>query len=234
MRKSWFKYRFNENYFEKIDSEDKAYFLGLLYADGCNSGTTNVVSIALQKKDKSILSKLNKFMKSNVKAYVNKLNQKNPNHQDSYVLVFSSDKMSKDLERLGCVSNKSLVLKFPTEDQVPEYLLRHFVRGYFDGDGWVGSRIRGISEFIINTEIISTEPFLNQLEFFLNKNSIKVYTRKINRLIKAGNNITARLRTTSTTQSLVFLDWLYKDTELYITRKYKKYIKLKNLKDKDK
>ena len=234
MRKHYFKYKFNENYFEKIDSEDKAYFLGLFYADACNSNSGNIISIGLQKRDKGILSKLNKFMKSNVKFCINKLSLKNPNHQDSYKLTFCSDKMSSDLNRLGCVPNKSLILEFPTEDQVPEHLLRHFIRGYFDGDGWVGYRKRGLSEFIINIEIISTRNFLDKLELHLNKNNISVYTRNIERLIKRGNNITARLRTTSSTQSILFLDWLYSNTKLYITRKYKKYMKLKSLKNKDK
>lgn len=46
-----------------------------------------------------------------------------------------SQKTVDDLKQLGCIERKSLILKFPTEEQVPFDLLHHFIRGYFDGDG---------------------------------------------------------------------------------------------------
>ena len=52
------KLKFNENYFEKIDSEQKAYFLGLFYADSCVHAKCNSTSISLQKKDINILKSL--------------------------------------------------------------------------------------------------------------------------------------------------------------------------------
>lgn len=63
------KYTFNKDYFERIDSKDKAYFLGLLYADGCNSisatqGQCTIV-INLHEKDRSILDIFNKYIGSN-------------------------------------------------------------------------------------------------------------------------------------------------------------------------
>lgn len=50
--------------------------------------------------------------------------------------------LCEDLEKLGGIKNKSLVLNFPTSSIVPDYLLNHFIRGYFDGDGciWNGKR----------------------------------------------------------------------------------------------
>lgn len=48
----------NNNYFDKIDTENKAYFLGLLYADGSNSIKNGKISIALQARDKDILNKM--------------------------------------------------------------------------------------------------------------------------------------------------------------------------------
>ena len=54
-------YNFNHNYFEKIDSPDKAYFLGLLAADGCvyrrknGSKSQAMIKLTLQEKDKDIL-----------------------------------------------------------------------------------------------------------------------------------------------------------------------------------
>ena len=45
------KYNFNEDYFEKIDTEDKAYFLGFIVADGCISSKFNRISIIQKETD---------------------------------------------------------------------------------------------------------------------------------------------------------------------------------------
>ena len=45
--------------------------------------------------------------------------------------------MWEALNNKGCVPNKSLTLTFPSKDIVPSNLLRHFIRGYVDGDGCI-------------------------------------------------------------------------------------------------
>lgn len=136
------KYKLNENYFEKIDSKDKAYFLGLLFADGCNAISRTQkhcsIIISLQEQDKEILQKFMNIVSPNKPLQL--IN--NINGQKQYRFVINSKKWSNDLIKLGCVPNKSLVLQFPTEKQVPKELQSHFIRGYFDGDGcvWNGKR----------------------------------------------------------------------------------------------
>src|ERR1035437_6505732 len=61
------KKTFNINYFETINSEDKAYFLGLLFADGCISG--NCISISLKISDKHILENFKKCINGNIKIH---------------------------------------------------------------------------------------------------------------------------------------------------------------------
>ena len=58
--------------------------------------------------------------------------------EKTYIQAYANirdKKMVDDLNKLGCVNNKSLILTFPSEDQVPVKYLSHFIRGYFDGDG---------------------------------------------------------------------------------------------------
>jgi hypothetical protein len=64
------------------------------------------------------------------------------NHWDQVNLTFSSREMCKDVEKLGGIKHKSLILEFPSFDIVPEKYMSHFIRGYFDGDGciWNGKR----------------------------------------------------------------------------------------------
>ena len=50
-------------------------------------------------------------------------------------ILLTSEKTVNDLIDKGCFRNKTKILKFPTEDQVPKHLIHHFIRGYIDGDG---------------------------------------------------------------------------------------------------
>lgn len=128
------KYEVNDSYFDNLDSEDKAYFLGLLLSDGYNDIKNGIVSIDLQEEDLPTLRLLNSALNITprpIRCYENKYAVK-PRHR----VVVSSRKISERLEQLEMVKQKSYNLKFP--QQVPENMLRHFIRGYFDGDGSIG------------------------------------------------------------------------------------------------
>lgn len=61
------KCKFNENYFEKIDRFDNAYFLGLLYSDGSNCSHTTAeraIVISLQEEDVEILKRFKEYSDS--------------------------------------------------------------------------------------------------------------------------------------------------------------------------
>lgn len=131
------RYNINKNYFKKIDTVNKAYWLGFLYADGYvglkdnNATGGSVLEITLQANDVEILERFKMSLSSNSPI-------KNKVVKDKYKavrLVICNTEICKDLERLGCTPRKSLTLTFPNENQVPSYLIPHFIRGYFDGDG---------------------------------------------------------------------------------------------------
>lgn len=134
----------NQDYFEKIDSEDKAYFLGLMYADGYNytKGISKFFVLALQEEDKDILEKFKLFLNSDNELYFIDKNSKNPNWKNQLRLQISGKKISNDLSKLGCMQAKTDKLLFPGVAIVSKDLIRHFIRGYFDGDGsvWEGQR----------------------------------------------------------------------------------------------
>lgn len=136
--------KFNEDYFEEIDTKDKAYFLGFLYADGNIYLKRNRVQITLQNKDAYILLELGKRINYTGKLYIDRVKYSK--------LILDSKKMSQDLINKGCIPNKSLILKFPTEGQVPKELQRHFLRGFFDGDGGIQNRGSGYTVYFTSTE----------------------------------------------------------------------------------
>lgn len=215
------KYSVNDNFFEKIDTEEKAYFLGLLYADGYNNQKANLCIIELQEEDKEILDKFKEKIKYTGPLYFQK--PKKTNWKNMYRLSVKSRKMSEDLYNLGCVQKKSLILEFPTEKQVPKRFLKHFIRGMIDGDGSIlcghgKGKATGVS-------LVSTGALLSSLEkVLINKLGIKPIIRN-----QSYNNITKELRLTKKKEIETFLDWIYKDAKIYLKRKYEQYKKAKKI-----
>lgn len=124
------KYNCNDNYFENIDSEEKAYWLGFLMADGCVQSKRKF-KLTLQIRDYSHLEKFKKSIDSDNLIYI----WKNKNNREYCEIVISSTKMVESLEKLGCVSRKTKIVKFPPN--LNDKLIRHWIRGYFDGDGCI-------------------------------------------------------------------------------------------------
>ena len=123
------KKKIYENIFEKINTEEKAYWLGFLYADGyVASGKRNDVELSLQLSDKCHLKKFKDFIGFEGKLITDSFRCR---------ISFKNKKIKQDLIKLGCTPKKSLTSKFPTEEQVPKELIPHFIRGYLDGDGCV-------------------------------------------------------------------------------------------------
>lgn len=120
----------NENYFNSISSERVAYFFGLLCADGCVSKNTKQVRLSLKSEDGYLIEEFKKEVKYSGKTL--KYHPKNGSEQ-TYLQIYSEQWVS-DLIRLGCDERKSLTMMMP---QIPYEYFWDFMRGYFDGDGWI-------------------------------------------------------------------------------------------------
>ena len=72
-------YHCNEHFFDVIDNGDKAYILGLLWSDGCNSVDLGKITLQLQEKDKQILEDISKAIQSDMPLWFLNLNDKNSN-----------------------------------------------------------------------------------------------------------------------------------------------------------
>lgn len=123
----------DENYFETIDTEERAYWLGFIMADGCiyaGAGNNSYrLQINLAAKDKYVLECFLKCIKSDYK-----IQEKDVSGHPSCLLKINSTKMCNDLINLGVIQRKSLRNVFPS---IPQCFERHFIRGYFDGDGCI-------------------------------------------------------------------------------------------------
>jgi len=93
--------------FEHIDTEEKAYWLGFLYADGSVGSKEDKIELGLAEKDLHQIEKFRNFM-----GISNKIGYRESSK--SYRMSFRSDKCKQDLINKGCVPKKSLILKYPT------------------------------------------------------------------------------------------------------------------------
>ena len=216
------KYSLNQNYFDIIDTEAKAYFLGLLYADGYNNEKRGEIHLSLQAKDKHILDTLAFELQSNQPLIFLDLSKRgNKRNQDCYRISLSSHHMSEQLHQKGCPQKKSFILEFPPNNIVPDHFINDFIRGYFDGDGsLILSKVKkGYIQYHLS--IISTESFCNQLQEIshevLNINTWQS-TRYPDRL-----NTTRSFNITGNLQVSKFLKWIYQDASVYLDRKFQKY-----------
>lgn len=134
------KNTFNENYFDTIDTQAKAYILGFICADGWvatnRCGNPNLVGLMIQERDVEILE----FIKDelNVKGC------KPSTGNGAIGLNLCSVKMAKTLNSYGVVPNKSLTLDIEeviNKAQISKHLIPSFVLGYYDGDGGIYSTL---------------------------------------------------------------------------------------------
>ena len=216
------KYNVDENYFDIIDTQNKAYILGMLYADGYNCEQKGSIRLSLQCEDKDILEKIRNEMKSEKPLSFKKCNDHIASNgfcsKDMYTLDIYSAYMSRSLVRCGMKQNKSLTLEYPK--CIPEELHSHFIRGYFDGDGSLHfyTNKRGYVQPTLT--ITSTQCFCDTALSIL-RDSLGVGGGIYD--ASCHNGITKVLTFCGINQCKSILDWIYLDANLYMSRKYNKY-----------
>jgi hypothetical protein len=200
------------NIFDSIDSEEKAYWLGFLYADGYVSLEKYGIELSLQLSDTEHLEKFKKFLKWS-----------NAVKKDSFRcrVSFRNKHLHSRLIELGCLQQKSLILKFPNNKQVPDYLINHFIRGYIDGDGCIYI-YKAVSKTYSSPalNILGTEEFLNTLKKCKNWRDIKIYKKSKQQ---------ARTLNYCGKYVVEMLDEIYANSTIYLDRKYEKYLLIKKL-----
>src|SRR5690606_26378413 len=203
---------FNEDFFEIIDTEEKAYWLGFIAADGgithrSKNHERKRVQLGVAEKDYNHLIKLKESLNLNTLPR-KKISKKNGGKFKKREYIFyryelNSNKMYYDLLDKGIVPQKSLILEPPLN--VPEDLVRHWIRGYFDGDGSIGiKRSRNILRFTI----LGT---YNVLKFISDFCSLELEPRKRHNVY---------IISSSYGKATKFLQLIYKDSNIHLDRKY--------------
>jgi hypothetical protein len=223
------RYEINSKYFKNIDTHDKAYWLGFIYADGCvcvyPNKSKKSLSIGLSKKDRHHLQKFLNCVGS----------EKRPiyDYKDGSSIIINNIELVDDLIKLGVTPRKSLNLTFPKEDQVPSKFINSFLLGYFDGDGCIQ---KNLEKNRWAFSMIGTIVFMEKVsDLFLNlgikKTKIKVEKRcgqnKIGEICYCGTILNKRNYKTREKTNKKIYDFLYKDC--YNICLERKFIKFKSL-----
>lgn len=206
-------YTCNEAYFHEIDKEHKAYWLGVLYADGNVSKecATHSGHIILSSKDTSWIELFKKGIRYNGKTY-----QETHNVFKKTIskVKINSDSMFSDLCEIGCIPAKSLIIRIPA---IPQNLIRHFIRGYFDGDGTVGiyrNTPKGTTKVLRSGFCSGSREFLEAITCYLPTNM---------RTVKKASNRNLFQIMFSTNDSIALYEYLYSDSTIWLDRKRKKF-----------
>ena len=206
--------RIDENIFDIIDTEEKAYWLGFIYADGNISSEGHRFEINLALKDLDHMVKLKEFLKLETEIRIE------TNHGAGNMVCRLSVRNSNlwnQLNNKGCTPRKSLTLEFPDESIFTDRnLIYDFIRGYCDGDGSLGSYVKNNTK---TTEVsfVGTENFLIGVRNFL---EIPGYLRN-----KSTTNYTNQAFSLqySSTQARSVARTLYENSSIYLERKYNIY-----------
>lgn len=208
-------YSLDETYFDVIDSEEKAYFLGLLYADGSHNLKKYCISLELQEEDKPILDKLTIILQPDKPLFFNR--KRKENHKNSYKFYVSSKYMSNRLSELGVGQNKAFTIRLP---ELRDDLIHHFIRGFFDGDGCISIYLIKNKYQSCSFSITSNREFLEKIQEILIE-QLQLNKTKLAR-DNRGNNISS-LVYGGKQNCLKIRDWLYKDATVYLQRKHDKF-----------
>lgn len=200
----------NEHYFDEIDNQDKAYILGLLFADGSNcicvaNKKEYKIGITLKIDDIHILEKIrNKIgIEKDIKIY-----QRKSDTREYARIELKNKHMSLRLEELGIVQNKTFITKFP--EYLRKDLIPHFIRGLMDGDGCVAKNLKTV-QFAGSHDMMCG--LVDQFEKYL---GFTAHIVEIKHSPGISSVAVSRLE-----NKAKLLHWLYDDADLKLERKYK-------------
>jgi hypothetical protein len=207
------EYAVNETVFDVINTAEKAYWLGFLYADGYLT-KDKVVGCKLSIKDEDHLLKFKQFICPTKPIYYDTTSQGFGNNTSSCALILTNKHLFNSLQDKGCTKKKSLTLKFPSEQQLPREFVYDFIRGYFDGDGSVYC---STNPKRVGMGIVGTYDFLLKVREYLFEVNLNKY------IYKYKNKNVYELKFGGTEVVKTIYEKLYYTNCICLTRKYQKF-----------
>lgn len=208
------KYNVNDLFFENIDNENKAYWLGFLLADGninVRKGQDRLV-LDISTKDIKHLEKFKKDIEFDGPINTYTIKSGKFIGKTHCQIAITSQKLVDDLAKLGCVPNKDLLIKYPNIDSIFDMA---FIRGNFDGDGsvflsnekhWRNNKISSIIHFRFH----GTKDLLIEINKKLGLDGIVKQVKQSKSFVLAYKR---------RKKEILFYNMLYKNAIIFLERK---------------
>lgn len=206
----------NKDFFSTWSS-NMAYMLGYFAADGCMSTRIRNGYITKRVEFTSVdfehLEKVSKLLDLGKQPKCYKDGPKS-----AYTINASCPKMFDDLLLLGMTERKSLTLQFP---KVPERYISDFVRGFFDGDGWISCCKTSTQAGFVS----GSKDFLEKIQAELSKRDIPTTWNKA----KKGNTYSLYVSNVEGLRKLFMFLYSTSNYETRLNRKYEKFKSIKRM-----
>lgn len=217
------RYTLDDNFFHSIENEESAYILGLLYADGF-VGDEHFNNVVLGLNDKELVEQVARIIGFTGEVRKGKKGGFE-NSKESFILNFSSEIMANDLRILGLYPNKSLSLEYLPH--IDDSLFRHFIRGYFDGDGSIilskhtsyyksNGKTKRYEYPSYTFMLLGTNKFLINISNQINVNHFRIRDTKTEEIKCLSVNAKCELK--------YLFNYLYGESTIYLQRKYEKWL----------
>jgi len=219
------KYSLNLDYFKSMEDWEphQAYFFGWLATDG--SVGNGQFRIRIQEKDKEVLDYLKAKIEYAGPLIYEKRNPKNNNwnttNQNRFCLSISSVRVCEDLKMLGLIPNKADKFVWPAA--LPQKSWRGFLLGLYEGDGTVSLQNRkGSKGHLMNVNLLGSFELLSKVKEILLDNT-DINTINLKRCAKIKIEL-YNLRIHGIMNALKFFNFVYKDANFVLKRKFQKFI----------
>lgn len=215
----------DESFFEKLDTEEKAYIAGFIAADGTVvDGTAHGIKITLKSKDRELLEKIKKAMGYTGAVKTEQIETTLPQGtkclSEASTLFISSKKMVKDLSEKGITPRKSLTLSFDF-NSIPREMIRHFLRGYWDGDGTIHLTRGASNKISYRVSCLSSLTFCLQMKEIINS----FFPEYNIRIVNTKGKDETKIIEFSTKQAVKdFGCFLYDNATIYLERKFQRHL----------
>jgi len=211
------KYDVNSKFFKTIDTEKKAYWLGFLYADGyvrMKNDRSGELRLKLKQSDRNHIELFNNHLNSNypIKDITSKVivEDKEYNSLCSSLSIYNTE-IVQDLFDKGCVNNKTQKIRLP---EINDNLMKHFIRGYFDGDGSISSNKKFTNNYTIS--MVSNKIFIKEIKKYLEEKII------IEPTIYDYENYST-ITISKIEDVITTYNYLYEESNIYLKRKKIKF-----------
>lgn len=228
------KYSFDEHIFDEIDTEEKAYWIGFIWCDGCvtyrvrnKHGEEYAFKLDLMYSDVEHIGKLKEFLKSThpIKHYKYEKGSYKDNNEMARLYICNKYFGSILYNKYGIKPNRTDFSKL--KNAIPKHLFKHFIRGCIDADGslyesYVNDSRSGLRHRI-GMHLTSNTEIVQAIQEFLYEEGLLKSINKTSKRHEDRDGDCVSVTWCGEVQNKRIAEYLYEDANVYLERKYRIY-----------